>query len=202
MREKPMALQQGTSAGGPARASRAADAENAALDARLDLAAKKAALKALEGQVGTSELPAPPAPPGATGRIVIEKDGKTIVLENPTAEQLRAVGVGSTQQRQADVSGWQLVAMTGAVMWGIVAIVYVVLAHRRRMSGVTSARPSADSEARMVRIENAIESVAVEVERISEGQRFTSRILSEGAAVPVGAADRGTAMPQNRGETR
>lgn len=176
----------------------------ARVDAQLELAAKKAALAGMQraAQEGSADAQAPAAPAAATGRIVIEKDGKTITLENPTAEQLRAVGVGSTQQRSGDVSGWQLVGVIGAVMWGIVAIVYLVLAHRRRMSGVTSAKPSADSEARMVRIENAIESVAVEVERISEGQRFTSRILSEGAAVPVGAVDRGTAMPQNRGDAR
>jgi hypothetical protein len=32
---------------------------------------------------------------------------------------------------------------------------------------------------RLARIENAIEAMAVEVERISEGQRFTTRLLSE-----------------------
>ena len=195
-------LEQGTSAGGPARAPSAADVENAALDARLDLAAKKAALKALEGQAGgIVELPAPPAPPPATGRIVIERDGKTIVLDNPTTDQLTAFGIGSTPQRPIDVSGWQLVAMTGAVMWGIVAIVYLVLAHRRRMAGVANlSKPAPDAEARMARIENAIESVAVEVERISEGQRFTSRMLSEGAAMPIGMADRGVRVQQNRGD--
>ncbi len=202
MPEMIVLLQQGTSAGGPARAPSAADVENAALDARLDVAAKKAALKALEGQAGTPDLPAPPAPPAAMGRVVIEKDGKTVILDNPTSEQLRAVGMGSTQQRSGDVSGWQLVALTSGVMWGIVTIVYLVLAHRRRMAGVANlAKPSVDAaEARMARIENAIESVAVEVERISEGQRFTSRILSEGAAMPVGMADRAARVQQNRGD--
>jgi hypothetical protein len=194
-----MLMQQGTSAGVPARAPSAADAATAALDARLDAAAKKAAIAALEGQAGSAE--APPAPPAATGRIVIEKDGKTVILDNPTPEQLRAVGMGSTQQRSGDVSGWAAVALTCAVMWGIVAIVYFVLAHRRRMAGVTNlAKPSPDAEARMARIENAIESVAVEVERISEGQRFTTRLLSEGAAMPVGVADRGVRVQQNRGD--
>ena len=37
----------------------------------------------------------------------------------------------------------------------------------------------ADDE-RLRRIENAVESVAVEVERISENQRFTTKLLSEG----------------------
>ena len=33
---------------------------------------------------------------------------------------------------------------------------------------------------RLERIEQAIEAVAIEVERISEGQRFTTKLLSEG----------------------
>jgi HPt (histidine-containing phosphotransfer) domain-containing protein len=36
-----------------------------------------------------------------------------------------------------------------------------------------------DVTARLERMEQAIESIAVEVERISEGQRFTTRLLSE-----------------------
>lgn len=37
---------------------------------------------------------------------------------------------------------------------------------------------------RLARIENAIDAMSVEVERISEGQRFTTRLLSERSAVP------------------
>jgi hypothetical protein len=42
---------------------------------------------------------------------------------------------------------------------------------------------------RLERIEHAVEAIAVEVERISEGQRFTTRLLSErsGTAVPAPA---------------
>lgn len=36
-------------------------------------------------------------------------------------------------------------------------------------------------EARMARLEQAVESIAVEVERISEGQRFTTKLLAERA---------------------
>lgn len=34
-------------------------------------------------------------------------------------------------------------------------------------------------EARLARMEESIESVAVEMERVAEGQRFTARLLSE-----------------------
>jgi hypothetical protein len=38
--------------------------------------------------------------------------------------------------------------------------------------------------ARLERMEQAIDSIAVEVERISEGQRFTTKLLSERTAPP------------------
>lgn len=38
-------------------------------------------------------------------------------------------------------------------------------------------------ESRLDRIEHALDAVAVEVERVSEGQRFTARVLSEKSAV-------------------
>jgi hypothetical protein len=42
-------------------------------------------------------------------------------------------------------------------------------------------------------MEQAIDSIAVEVERISEGQRFTTKLLSERTGAPPGGA--GTAPP-------
>ncbi len=36
-----------------------------------------------------------------------------------------------------------------------------------------------DVSARLERMENAIDAISVEVERISEGQRFTTKLLSE-----------------------
>ena len=45
----------------------------------------------------------------------------------------------------------------------------------------------AEQEQRLARIETAIEAIAVEVERIAEGQRFTTRLLTDrtGAQPPV-----------------
>jgi hypothetical protein len=37
---------------------------------------------------------------------------------------------------------------------------------------------------RLDRLEAIVETIAVEVERLSEGQRFTTRLLSEGVAHP------------------
>ena len=54
---------------------------------------------------------------------------------------------------------------------------------RRIEGGVRGAWPPAslpnDVGARLERMEQAIDAIAVEVERIAEGQRFTTRLLSE-----------------------
>ena len=167
-------------------------AEEAQLDQRVELAAKKAALRSLEAQEGGPATGIPV--PGMEARVVIEKDGKTIVLENPTAEQLAAVGIGSTAP---SLDGWQLVAMTGSAMFAIIIVLYLVLNSARRFSGTKSQGRSQEMADRIARIENAIESVAVEVERISEGQRFTSRILSEGAAAPVSVGEQRDQLRRN-----
>jgi hypothetical protein len=41
-------------------------------------------------------------------------------------------------------------------------------------------------EERLTRIEQAVDAVALETERISEGQRFTTRLLAESPRVPAG----------------
>ncbi|MBC7789393.1 MAG: hypothetical protein H7Z74_05585 [Anaerolineae bacterium] len=41
--------------------------------------------------------------------------------------------------------------------------------------------PNVASDERLARIEQAVDAIAIEVERISEGQRFTTKLLSERA---------------------
>lgn len=191
-------IQQAGQAPAAARAASAADAEAARLDAQLEVAAKKAALRSLEAQAGQPAAEAPLAPP-STGRIVIERDGKTIILDNPTAEQIAAVGgVGTVTP---PVEGWALVALSGMVVGTIIIVTTLVLKHLRSRGQAQPGRNDAQAEARMARIENAIESIAEEVERISEGQRFAARILSEGSAQPVNAAPVPAAVLNNRGNS-
>ena len=47
---------------------------------------------------------------------------------------------------------------------------------------------SAESSQRMERLEQAVDAIAIEIERVSEGQRFMTRLLTEGSApaLPVG----------------
>lgn len=55
-----------------------------------------------------------------------------------------------------------------------------IWAKRLEREGLAPRQPS-DISQRLERIENAIETMAVEVERISEGQRFTTKLLAERA---------------------
>lgn len=65
----------------------------------------------------------------------------------------------------------------------------IARAFARRMDR-TPFQPSVDPQlqARLERMEQALDSIAIEVERISEGQRFTTKLLAErnnGQAVSV-----------------
>ena len=72
----------------------------------------------------------------------------------------------------------------------VAVIVVNVLRFKERARGASMGSPLQVSEiaSRLDRMEQAIDSIAVEVERISEGQRFTTRLLSErneASAIPV-----------------
>ena len=59
-------------------------------------------------------------------------------------------------------------------------------AYAKRMEkGESTSRIPSDVSARLERMEQAIDSIAVEVERISEGQRFTTKLLSERSGASV-----------------
>lgn len=73
-----------------------------------------------------------------------------------------------------------------AVM-AMVMMIPLVIAHTRRIwKRPQPARAlSAGTEGRLERIEQAVESIAVEVERVSEGQRFVTKLLSDTARIPA-----------------
>ncbi len=59
----------------------------------------------------------------------------------------------------------------------------------KRNSTPKQAPPNPETTQRLERMEQAIDSIAIEIERVSEGQRFVTRILAEGGRTPsaVGA---------------
>lgn len=77
-----------------------------------------------------------------------------------------------------------IIAVAFFVMCAVIAIGFPIARAFGRRMDKRSASPSADPDtrARLERIEQAVDAIAVEVERISEGQRFQTRILTEGSA--------------------
>ncbi len=60
-------------------------------------------------------------------------------------------------------------------------IANAVVRHRELDARVAEATATMPSDVRLARVEMAVESIAIEIERISEGQRFTTRLLNEAA---------------------
>jgi hypothetical protein len=56
----------------------------------------------------------------------------------------------------------------------------------KRGSVRTQAAPSPESSQRLERMEQAMDAIAIEIERVSEGQRFVTRLLSERGPAAIG----------------
>lgn len=81
----------------------------------------------------------------------------------------------------------QVLVMFGAFVTAIIFAIGIPLAKAySRKIDADAKNPRIPSEVvnRLERIERAIDAMAVEVERISEGQRFTTKLLSEGKSAP------------------
>ena len=150
--------------------------------------------------------PRAPLPPGLPGGISIERSGSRQVITLPNGKRIEINGdrIAIDGQTFTTVPDLRNVVPQGAVAiveaLGTTLVFCVVgfpLARAfARMLDRRGAAPkvSADVMTRLGSIENAVESVAVEVERISEGQRFTTKLLSDRVqrdpAQPVAAGDR------------
>lgn len=96
------------------------------------------------------------------------------------------------------------IAIAFFIMCAVIAIgVPLARAFARRMDKRAVA-PLADNDTRLrlERIEHAVDAIAIEVERISEGQRFTSKVLADVRGLPEAEAAESTAPPLLRARER
>lgn len=184
---------------------------NSATERRDDLARK------LEDSEGASRA-------GLEQRIAV-LDRRIVQLETDMAETGRQLTASSTvltsstaqapfveRLDPSDIVG--LGATFIIAVLGPIAIAVARLVWKRASvpPAPRSAAPDDASTARLERIEQAVEAIALEVERVSEGQRFVTRILAEGPrgadhpalGVGVGAAEpvrvaAGEGVPASRG---
>ena len=115
----------------------------------------------------------------AAARIELEHTQKQIE-ELETARDMARVGITvqppSNRELEAAMERERMVA-AGSIL----LLLPLVLAFARRLWHRGAPRRSVDIEEspRLQRMEQAIESIALEVERIGEGQRFTTKLLTE-----------------------
>jgi hypothetical protein len=86
---------------------------------------------------------------------------------------------------------YEMVAtLTAMTMAGGVVMTLITSWFRYREKSLSAGTRSGSTlqEERLARIEGAVEAIAIEVERISEGQRFTTRLLTERQALAATTA--------------
>ena len=66
-----------------------------------------------------------------------------------------------------------------ALAYSVNAIAHAVVAHKKEDVRVESGSVPSLTDARLARIEQSVDAIAIEVERISEGQRFTTKLLRD-----------------------
>jgi hypothetical protein len=79
-----------------------------------------------------------------------------------------------------------LVVPTAMLMTLVLALPISIAAAKRILRGTPRATPvPSDVTMRLERIEQAVDTIAIEVERISEGQRFVTRLMAERPSAPA-----------------
>lgn len=120
-------------------------------------------------------------------------------IQQADAEWAAAAGTpGATieepRERNNDGGPPEEAFVVGASFMGI-AMVIMSIAYARRLWKGTSkvvAQIPAAFENRFTRLEQSLDAVAIEIERVSEGQRFLTRVFAEQGQRPLGA---GAAQP-------
>lgn len=76
-------------------------------------------------------------------------------------------------------------AMTAMLCGTFIVVSIARMVANRGKGKLLSNRGLAQLDERLTRMEQAIDAMAIEMERVSEGQRFTTKLLSERSREPV-----------------
>lgn len=180
--------------------------------ARIDAVRAREEVRAALAQQGSGTggadvqvVPVPPVPPVPRvpgEQVIVTPDGRTIVIDadgniHVDGDELSTevgspdfpFGPGGPHIPVEAV----VISIAFFVMVVLVAVgIPIARAFGRRIDRKSAVAPElSDIGQRLDRIEQAIETVAVEVERISEGQRYTARLMSEmPQRIPAGESGR------------
>ena len=134
-------------------------------------------------------LPAGPARAGIEGRLSV-LDRRLAQLESDiaaTGRQLTAAAPGVTSSTEGPVNDIPENAMTLGIVMTIFVFFPLAITFARNIWKRGNRRavpaPSPETNQRLERLEQGVEAIAIEIERVSEGQRFVTKLLSESAPV-------------------
>lgn len=137
-----------------------------------------------------------PAERTALENHLTEVNGSIIAMEKQmaTADQQVATAAsvpGSTIQppRERQDGPPEEAIIVGASFMGICSVIVAIAWARRiwRGGGKVVAQIPAAFENRFTRLEQSLDAVAIEIERVSEGQRFLTRVFADQNPRPLGA---------------
>jgi hypothetical protein len=150
------------------------------MQARAEAAAQRAEA-AQERVQGTQPTPtAPPGPFGRGGFTITTPEGRTVIGVPPRGTD------GGIPREAVTISVAFFLTMAAIIILLPVARAFARGMDRRSGTGHVPAEVSSQLE----HLNQAVDAIALEVERISEGQRFTTRLLTEQretASLPTGA---------------
>jgi hypothetical protein len=173
----------------PPPAAEALARENAALAAELANDALRSAAQA--GRAERGAAPSMGVVRNPDGRIIVTgRDGRTVVidpkvgLEDDAVEEMVQTALAPPSVPDPRPRGpSDAVQIVGIVMATLLLLLLgfpLVRGYlRRSAAGASPAGPSPELAGRLARIEQAIEAVAIEVERIAESERYSARLLTE-----------------------
>jgi hypothetical protein len=210
-------LQPSTVAGVPQTPAelRALKARRSEISSQLENVAARR--KSLANQIEQAHTPA--VAEGMVDRLRV-MDKRIVSLETDLAETGRLLQLApqsayvGTETRVATVPGGSgggagidedIAIPLGALFILAVLMPLSITAARvwwRRATGTLPARQQKAEGERFQRLEEAVETIAIEMERVSEGQRFMTRMLTEGRGQQpaFGNGARGEAIPVVRGQ--
>jgi hypothetical protein len=126
-------------------------------------------------------------------------DNRIIQLETDLASTGRQIAsappelIASTQPARPQGGGDDFeegVMLGGFSVFLALSVVFFFLRRRSKRRGTaTPSELGGESAQRLERLENGMEAIAIEIERVSEGQRFVTRLLSE-AQTPLAKSHR------------
>lgn len=119
----------------------------------------------------------------------IEASGRVLRSGQVSASLVLVPPRGSVRSSASD--GAERGAAMAATILIPIALIYMWRSwRRRRRSGRYAVQMNAEQDSRFERLEQAVDAIALEIERVGESQRYQAKLLTEANMMPAGISQR------------